>query len=119
MAHPPVDRTVFYSELPVTDIAAAKTFLTAVFGWEWQDWGPTYADTQNAGLSCGLSESPNASALGILLVLWADDLEATEARVIEHGGKITVPIFTFPGGRRFQFLAPGGVELAVCTGAKE
>ncbi len=119
MAHPPVASTIFYAELPVTDIGAAKSFFTGVFGWEWQDWGPTYADTQNAGLGCGLSESAEAPPLGVLVVLWSDDLEQTEASVIEHGGKITVPIFDFPGGRRFQFLAPGGVELAVCTGAED
>jgi predicted enzyme related to lactoylglutathione lyase len=29
------------------------------------------------------------------------------------GGTITVPIFAFPGGRRFHFQDPAGNELAV------
>jgi predicted enzyme related to lactoylglutathione lyase len=29
------------------------------------------------------------------------------------GGTITVPIFAFPGGRRFHFIDPSGNELAV------
>ncbi|NND83102.1 MAG: VOC family protein, partial [Gammaproteobacteria bacterium] len=29
------------------------------------------------------------------------------------GGQISKPIFTFPGGRRFHFIEPGGNEFAV------
>ncbi len=35
------------------------------------------------------------------------------ARVEAAGGKIVKPAFSFPGGRRFQFLDPDGYELAV------
>jgi len=34
-------------------------------------------------------------------------------RVVEAGGKITVPTFAFPGGRRFHFTDLEGNELAV------
>jgi len=30
-----------------------------------------------------------------------------------HGGEVVKPVFVFPGGRRFQFIEPGGNELAV------
>jgi len=36
-----------------------------------------------------------------------------ERRVAESGGRITVPTFAFPGGRRFHFSDPSGNELAV------
>jgi predicted enzyme related to lactoylglutathione lyase len=32
---------------------------------------------------------------------------------VAAGGAITTPAFDFPGGRRFHFREPGGVELAV------
>ena len=48
-----------------------------------------------------------------LVVLFATDLEAMEAKVKAAGGTITRPIFSFPGGRRFHFADPGGNELAV------
>jgi predicted enzyme related to lactoylglutathione lyase len=35
------------------------------------------------------------------------------AAVTAAGGTIVKPIFSFPGGRRFQFLDPSGNELAV------
>ncbi|MEJ6792596.1 MAG: hypothetical protein QNK89_07700 [Lacinutrix sp.] len=46
-------------------------------------------------------------------MLYHEDLEKTKATVIATGGKISVDIFTFPGGKRFQFLDPSGNELAV------
>jgi predicted enzyme related to lactoylglutathione lyase len=33
--------------------------------------------------------------------------------VTAAGGTITVPIFSYPGGRRFHFADPAGNELAV------
>ena len=52
-------------------IAAAKAFFTRVFGWTWKDWGPEYADTQSAGLACGLTQVSEARPLGTLVVLYA------------------------------------------------
>jgi predicted enzyme related to lactoylglutathione lyase len=36
-----------------------------------------------------------------------------EKRIVAAGGRITLPIFSFPGGRRFHFTDPSGNELAV------
>jgi predicted enzyme related to lactoylglutathione lyase len=33
--------------------------------------------------------------------------------VLQAGGSISVPIFAYPGGRRFHFFDPSGNELAV------
>ncbi|MEX2130847.1 MAG: VOC family protein [Pseudohongiellaceae bacterium] len=41
------------------------------------------------------------------------DLESALLRVEAAGGKILKPIFSFPGGRRFQFKDPSGNEYAV------
>jgi predicted enzyme related to lactoylglutathione lyase len=40
-------------------------------------------------------------------------LEDTEQSILQAGGKVTLPIFSFPGGRRFHFTDPAGNELAV------
>jgi len=117
MPYPQNDKKIYYVEFPTTDLIATKDFFAAAFDWEWQDWGPDYAAGVNAGLDCGLtrvSEPPPTGAT--LVILWADDLEATCERVVEHGGVISVPIFSFPGGRRFHFKEPSGNELAVCCG---
>jgi hypothetical protein len=50
---------------------------------------------------------------GALIVIYASDLEGTEAKVKSAGGNIVKAIFPFPGGRRFHFTDPNGNELAV------
>ena len=50
---------------------------------------------------------------GPLVILYADDLAATQRRVEDAGAKIVKPVFAFPGGRRFHFQDPDGYELAV------
>lgn len=46
-------------------------------------------------------------------MLYHEDLKAIKKRIKKLGGKITKPIFEFPGGHRFQFKDPSGNELAV------
>ncbi|WP_415905731.1 hypothetical protein ACMXYW_07225 [Neptuniibacter sp. QD48_55] len=47
------------------------------------------------------------------MILYSTNLEASQALIESAGGEIKVPIFSFPGGRRFHFLDPNGNELAV------
>ena len=104
-----------YIELPVTDLAASKAFYTAAFGWTYVDYGPSYAAFQGAGIDGGMDAASDRtpSKSGALVVLLAKDIDAAQAKVEKAGGTITVPIFSFPGGRRFHFSDPSGNELAV------
>lgn len=95
-----------------------KAFYTAVFGWSYVDYGPKYAAITGAGVDGGFDADAGArkpSNQGALVVLYSEDLEATQEAVINAGGEITIPIFDFPGGRRFHFSDPSGNELAVWT----
>jgi predicted enzyme related to lactoylglutathione lyase len=106
---------VDFFEIPVVEMAGAKAFYAAAFGWSFQDWGPDYADIQGAGLAGGLrlvSEAPGRGA--VLVILYSDDLEQSERAVTAAGATITAR-HEFPGGRRFHFVDPGGCELAVWT----
>jgi len=101
-----------YVELPVADVGAAKAFYEAAFGWTMTAFGPTYAATLTGDTDVGL-QGDSAEASGAPLpVIEVADLEAALEAVTEAGGTIVRPIFAFPGGRRFQFLDPGGNELA-------
>ncbi len=104
-----------YIEFLQPDLAAAKAFYTAAFGWRFTDYGPGYAGIRNphgdgemGGFAAG-EPTPG----GPLVVLYSEELDATLATVQAAGGTITKPIFAFPGGRRFHFADPGGNELAV------
>ena len=107
------DRRVDYVEFRTTDIDATRRFFLDVFGWEFTDYGPTYTSFADGRLSGGFSASPEVTAGGALVVIYATDLEHIEARVRESGGRIVRETYEFPGGRRFHFMDPGGNELAV------
>jgi len=106
-----------YIELPSLDNAAMKTFYGQVFGWSFEDWGDSYVAIHGAGIDGGFDSDSlrKPSRNGALVILHSDDLEASEAAVKKSGGEISVPIFGFPGGRRFHFTDPSGNELAVWT----
>ena len=109
---------IYYIELPVTDMAKSKRFYEAAFDWKFNDYGPDYAGIQKPGGEAGgLRLESEVATGGPLVVLYSDDLEMTVTRVREAGGRIVKDPFSFPGGRRFQFLDPSGNELAVCTGS--
>jgi predicted enzyme related to lactoylglutathione lyase len=101
-----------YVELPVGDVAAAKGFYEAAFGWALSDFGPTYASTLSGDTDIGLQGDASEATKAALAVIQVEDLEAALAAVSAAGGRLVRPIFAFPGGRRFQFLDPGGNELA-------
>ncbi len=105
-----------YIEFNVLDIAASKAFYGQAFDWTFTDYGPAYCEfndgTMTGGFTTTAPVNPNG---GPLVILHTDDLEAAEQKVRSAGGKISVPIFSFPGGRRFHFRDPDGYELAVWT----
>jgi predicted enzyme related to lactoylglutathione lyase len=109
----PQDAKIAYVEFPVGDLPAVKGFYADAFGWTFTDYGPTYASFDNGGVDGGFNADPGDRTAAPLVILFAADLEAMEARVKAAGGTISRPIFSFPGGRRFHFRDPSGAELAV------
>jgi len=107
------DRRIDYIELPATDIAATKRFYIDAFGWKFTDYGPDYTSFEDGRLAGGFTKDGKVAKGGPLVVIYADNLEAVEAKVRQAGGTIVKPIFSFPGGRRFHFSDPSGNELAV------
>jgi uncharacterized protein len=108
-----IDRHIDYVEFCAPDLAVVKAFYAQVFGWVFQEWGDDYVDFKGAGLAGGFRREEAPMAGGTLVVIYAEDLAAAQARVEQAGGTISRPIFEFPGGRRFHFLDPSGNELAV------
>ncbi|WP_267381515.1 MULTISPECIES: VOC family protein [unclassified Sphingomonas] len=102
-----------FIELPARDLGAARAFYSAVFGWELTDFGPTYSCTMTGNVDLGLQGDMSEAPTMPLPVVLVDDLEAIQTTVEGARGIITKPIFAFPGGRRFHFLDPNGLELAI------
>ncbi|KPM32923.1 Glyoxalase/bleomycin resistance protein/dioxygenase [Croceitalea dokdonensis DOKDO 023] len=106
-----------YIEFKSTDLDATKAFYSAVFGWTFTDYGATYTAFTDSGVEGGFEFTNEPIVNGVLVVLHHDQLEAVKENVLRAGGTISVDIFSFPGGKRFQFLDPSGNELAVWCNA--
>lgn len=101
-----------YIEFPSADGPSTRRFMADAFGWSFTGYGPDYNAIDNAGIDGGIDSSGNRPKAP-LAVIRTEDLELAEREVVAAGGVITLPAFDFPGGRRFHFREPGGVELAV------
>jgi predicted enzyme related to lactoylglutathione lyase len=101
-----------YLELPVATTDRAKAFYSGAFGWAFTDFGPSYAATMTGDSDIGLQADAAEQTAALLPVIEVDDLDAALAAVEAAGGAVTLPIFAFPGGRRFHFRDPDGHELA-------
>jgi uncharacterized protein len=108
---PPMD----YVEFVVRDIARTKAFYGAVFGWEFTDYGPGYTSFVDNGLGGGFTADGTPRPGGPLMVFHVDDLEAALARAKVADAVIVKPIFSFPGGSRFEFRDPDGYDIAAWT----
>lgn len=101
-----------FIELPAKDLAAARDFYSGAFGWSLTDFGPSYSCTMTGDVDLGLQGDGSDATANPLAVIAVENLEEALEAVVKAGGKITRPIFGFPGGRRFHFLDPNGNELA-------
>ena len=106
------DGKLDYLELPGGALPQTKAFYGETFGWTFTDYGPTYAAFEQ-GLDGGFDADAGEATPQPLPVLYAQDLEAMQARVEAAGGVVVRSICAFPGGRRFHFRDPAGTELAV------
>jgi len=102
-----------YIEFKSKDLRKTKQFYTEAFGWEFTDYGPTYTAFSNSMVEGGFELTEEPITNGVLVVLRDENLESTKENLVALGAKISVDIFSFPGGRRFHFLDPSGNELAI------
>ena len=106
-----------YVEFAAEDLSAVKRFYAGAFGWEFEDWGETYVSFSGAGLEGGVRGGEKPAPGGPLVILYTDNLEMSEKKVVDAGGEI-IERHDFPGGRRFHFKDPAGNVLAVWTPAE-
>jgi predicted enzyme related to lactoylglutathione lyase len=113
------DRQIDNIEFAVSDIARSRAFYGEAFDWRFTDYGPDYCEFTDGRLTGGLTtggvttDGAPGHKGGPLVILYADDLAATQERLEAAGARIVKEAFSFPGGRRFHFQDPDGYELAV------
>ena len=113
-----VARRIDYVELAVDDLEQAKTFYGVALGWACNDYGDDYAgikdpadpDHEFGGLN---PHAASSRGDGVVALARTNDVEVDLANVLAAGGRITVELNEYPGGRRFMFADPWGNVLGV------
>ena len=106
----------------VDDVDRARRFYEAVFGWEFEPWGPPgfylihtgpEDDPGIQGLMHAREEPRTGTGLnGIEPTFVVDDVEAVVRAVEDHGGKIVFAKTVIPTvGALIRFLDPEGNDI--------
>ena len=103
---------VQYLEFLSKDINRAREFYTKSFGWKFTGYGPDYTAFEGDYIDGGFTTGKPVKGT-VLVILYSNDIENTQQKIVAAGGSIVKEIFNFPGGRRFHFKDPDGYELAV------
>jgi len=109
---PQNEHRIDYIEFPAAETAPVKQFYSSLFGWKFEDYGPGYTSFGDGRINGGF-RTGDEDGRGILVVIYASELEDMRRKIENAGARITKEIFSFPGGRRFHFADPAGNELAV------
>ena len=104
--------------IPAPDLAAAKRFYEAVFGWEIQENvpGPKYWFFKSGNVGGAFDGNRTGAARAFMAVVAVEDMDAALARIVENGGKITQArsaIGDASPGFDAYFLDPNGNEMGV------
>ena len=81
----PADGFLDYIEIPAPDIPATKRFYGEAFGWTFTDYGPDYVEFDSSGRKGGFNAGRKEVSGGVLIVLYAADLDAMELKVNDCG----------------------------------
>lgn len=106
----------------VDDVDRARAFYEAVFGWEFEPWGPPgfylihtgdEASPGIQGLMHQRQEPRTGSGLtGVEPTFAVDDVDAVAAAVEAHGGRVTFAKSVIPTvGALIRFLDPEGNDI--------
>tara|TARA_R110000787_G_scaffold268693_2_gene375271 strand:+ start:266 stop:613 length:348 start_codon:yes stop_codon:yes gene_type:complete len=109
----PKNNHISYIEFRANNLESIKLFYATCFNWKFTDYGPDYTSFSESGIQGGFEKLEDKIVNGVLIVLYHTDLDSIKNKIITEGGSITKKIFSFPGGKRFQFTDPSGNELAV------
>ncbi len=112
-----------WCELMTTDVPAAKSFYSALLGWEIEEMaagGTPYNVAKTAGRGVGgiMGMPPGAEgrppAWGAYITV--DDVDARLAKAVELGAKVLVPPMDIPNVGRFCWIQdPQGAALGLIT----
>lgn len=94
--------TLSHFAINVDDCDRAKAFYQAVFGWDFQPWGPPgFHMTQVGGLNAAIQrrqEKPFPLVIGNFeCTITVDDVDRVLELIVANRGKVTLAKSTIPG----------------------
>jgi predicted enzyme related to lactoylglutathione lyase len=118
---PPRHGTFCWTELATSDLAKAKEFYEALFGWKLveQDmpmgkYTMIFVGEQSIGGMMDTTEWPGEVPSHWMSYLTVDDCDASAAKVTELGGTVCVPPTDIPPVGRFSVVNdPGGAVFSI------
>ncbi len=77
-------------EIPAPDLEKAKSFYSAVFGWEMENYTDSFCVFKLDGFSGGFNKNrkPIIKPEGIIFSISVEDINATLIQVKEQGGQV-------------------------------
>ncbi|HEY7105306.1 MAG TPA: VOC family protein [Acidimicrobiia bacterium] len=101
------------------DVEEARRFYEAVFGWQFQAWGPPefyVVDTGEGGIEGSVQRRreivPGERIVTLEATFGVEDVDAIARAVVEHGGRILMEKSTIVGvGDLIWFQDPAGNTL--------
>ncbi|WP_127521079.1 VOC family protein [Mesorhizobium sp. Z1-4] len=111
---------VVWAELPVSDMARAKAFYSAVVGNELKDQegGPNpmsiFVAKESESIGGNIYPgNPAPRGTGPTVHLAVDSVDAAMERVRANGGEVVSPVIELPAGRFAYCLDPDGNSIGV------
>ena len=111
------DYKVDWWELPVADLAKAKEFYGAVFGWTFQPFGETYegVNAPDGTMIGALDASGGERGQGARIYVTVPDLAESLRKVVAAGGTVASEPKEIGGGMGWwaAFNAPDGLWVGL------
>lgn len=104
-----------YVEIPASEVEDSARFYEGVFGWKTRERGDgalAFDDGASVSGTWKTDRAPMTDA-GIVLYVMVDDAQATLDKVVEHGGKVVLPLGSLEEPGAAHFADPVGNVLGV------
>lgn len=111
-----------WHELVTRDYAAALAFYGTVFGWETRVESDTdefrytvhvVDGVEHSGVMDGSQVLPEGATATWTVYFWVEDVDATVAQAVAHGGTVVEPADNSPYGRMATLADPTGARFSV------
>ena len=109
------------NQLNTPDPAAAEAFYTGLFGWEFDqvqaDPAPYWGITNAGSLNGGMMGQPPPAPPHWLVYFTSEDLDGSDALIVDMGGAVVVPPMDIGSGRILVARDPWYAFFALFEGA--